>query len=510
MDRPVLTLDRPFTYELPDELGAGLGSLVQVPFHGRKVRGWVLGSTDDVPARIARVSKIVSPVRYFDEAMLELLRWMGERYVAPLATIIGRAIPPRVASEEVAPEVVGVEPRRGRSAPSAPSGGLRAPARLDPADQQGILGRYRNGPSLVSALDGGAGTFVLRPAPGDEADLAVGCVRAALDGKRTAIVVVPEADPFPATAAALVEAFGDDVAVFLGGDKRERYRLWLEIQQGRSRVVVGTRPAVFAPLRDLGLVYLYREGHAQHREERSPSFHVRDVARARAVIEGAVCVLSAFCPSIETTAFARVEVEPPGRPWAPVEVVKPGPEGRAPRLMRALGDARSAFLFEPMRGYGVARICRNCGETAACASCLGTIRVQRGSATCAVCGSPGRCASCGAVDFGIVRGGAERVEEWAGRVASVPVTHPSPDAPARPPVDREVLVGGLDLLKDFGRVDLDLVALLHADAALRRPGISAREHALVAWFEAAAWAKTTGRVIVQTNDPGDAAIQALV
>ena len=73
-----------------------------------------------------------------------------------------------------------------------------------------------------------------------------------------------------------------------------------------------------------------------------------------------------------------------------------------------------------------------------------------------------------------------------------------------------MLVGGLDLLKDFGRVDLDLVAILHADAALRRPGISAREHALGAWFEAAAWARTTGRVIVQTSHPGDAAIQALV
>ncbi len=484
-----------------------------MPFHGRAVRGWVLGSTGDVPERIARVRRQVSPVRFFDPAMLELLRWMSERYVAPLATMIGRAVPPRVASEEEEMLVSGaLEPRDGRRlAASAPAGGLGAPAQLDPATVgRPVLGGYRDGPELLEALRGGSGTFVLRPAPVDETDLAVECVRTALAGGRNAIVVVPEADPLPATAAAVADAFGEDVVLFLGGDKRERYRMWLRIAHGGCRVVVGTRPAVFVPLRDVGLVYVHREGHAQQREERSPRFHVRDVARTRGALERAVCVLGAFHPSVETTAFDRVEVRPPGRPWAPVEVVRPGPEGRSPRLLRALRDARRAFLFEPVRGYGVARVCRVCGEAAACADCLGTIRVQRGSATCIVCGAPGRCASCGGTDFGVVRGGAERVEEWAAGIASVPVVHLQPDMAPRRPGEREVLVGGVDLLKDFGRVDLDLVAILHADASLGRPGIASREHAVTAWFEAAAWADPTGRVIVQTRHPGDPAVQALV
>lgn len=509
VDRPVLTLDRPFTYELPENLGAGLGSLVQVPFHGKKVRGWVLGPTDDVPSRIAGVTGVVSVVPSFDEQRLELLRWMSERYVAPLATLIGRAVPPRVASEEVALEGGGFDRSGGSEASAASRRSEAPPAQVVPADRP-MLPRYRNGPELLAALADGSGMFVLRPAPADEADVAVECVRSALAGGRNAIVIVPEADPLPATAAAVAEAFGDDVVLFLGGDKRQRYRMWLRIVHGGCRVVVGTRPGVFAPLRDLGLVYVHREGHAQHREERSPCFHVRDVAKARAEIQSAVCVLSAFHPSVETTAFARVEVQPPGRPWAPVEVVRPGPEGRSPRLVHALRDARRAFLFEPLRGYGVARVCRVCGEAAACSSCLGTIRVQRGSTVCVVCGAPGRCASCGATDFGVVRGGAERVEEWAGGVASVPVVHLPSDASPRRPGEREVLVGGVDLLKDFGWVGLDLVAILHADASLSRPGVASREHTLGAWFEAAAWADPNGRVIVQTNHPGDPAVQALV
>jgi len=101
IDRPLLALDRPFTYDLPRELGAGIGSAVQVSFHGRATRAWVLGATEDVPERILGVRKLVSAVRYFDERSLTLYRAMSERYVAPLATVIGRAVPPRVASEEL-------------------------------------------------------------------------------------------------------------------------------------------------------------------------------------------------------------------------------------------------------------------------------------------------------------------------------------------------------------------------------------------------------------------------
>jgi len=496
IDRPLLALDRPFTYELPEELGAGVGSLVQVPFHGRQIRAWVLGPTEDIPERMLAVRKLVSRIRSFDERSLALYRRMSERYVAPLATVIGRAVPPRVASEEL--ERRPAHPRQG------------VPEGLGTSPGTTLVGDYRNGPRLLDSLRAGTGAFVVRPGPADEASVAVGCVGAAIAGGRTAVVIVPDADPIPATAAAIADAFGDDAVLFLGGDKRARYRTWLDIVAGRFRVVVGTRPAVFAPLAGLGLIYVHREGHAHHRDERSPSYHVRDVARMRADLEGAVSVLSAFCPSLGATVPDHVAVEPAGRPWAPVEVIKPGPEGRSPRLIRALRSASRAFLFEPVRGYGVARVCRSCGEPAACASCFGLLRLERGSIRCVVCEAPGRCASCGRIDFGVVRRGAERVEEWARGIASVPVSLVGRDDPPRPPHEREVLVGGVDALKDFGSLRLDLVGILNADTSLRRPGVNARERALVTWFEAAAWARPDGRVIVQTNASNDPAVQALV
>src|SRR5207302_5683363 len=121
----------------------------------------------------------------------------------------------------------------------------------------------------------------------------------------------------------------------------------------------------------------------------------------------------------------------------------------------------------------------------------------------------GRCANCGGRAFGIAPGGAERVEEWAGRVATVPVRRASPLDPG-PPAGEGIVVGGPEAVKDVSPPGLDLVGILDADLAARRPGLAAAERALAVWMEAAGWARPNGRVVVQTNRPGDPDIQALV
>jgi hypothetical protein len=215
-------------------------------------------------------------------------------------------------------------------------------------------------------------------------------------------------------------------------------------------------------------------------------------------------------PSLEASALPHTSVAPSDRRWPPVEVVKPGPEGRAPRLLRALREARRAFLYEPMRGYGVARVCRTCGAAAACAACGGTLRSEEGDVRCAVCEAPGRCAACGGASFGLARGGTERVEEWARGAAAVRVRRQAAGGRARAVGDREVVVGGTEAVKDLAMRDLDLVGILDADASLRRAGVSAREQALATWAEAASWAYPSGRVVIQTSHPNDHAVQALV
>jgi primosomal protein N' (replication factor Y) len=489
----VLSLDRPFTYRLPIGSGAGIGSLVQVAFHGRRTRAWVLGAASEAPARILDVTAVASPVRFFDAEGLSLFRWVAERYVAPLATVIGRALPPRVVGEEAGWAPV-------PASPVAPPAG--APA---------LLESYRGGEGLRRALATGSGAFRLRPAPEEEVDVAVEAVARCLEGGRRAIVLIAEATPLPATARAIGAAFGERVAMLAGGDRRSRYRRWLAVLAGGCDVVVGTRPAVFAPLRGVGLVYVARESHPAHREDRAPYYHVRDVARARAELEGSVMIGAALCPSAESVGDPSVAAVAPGsRRWPPVEVVRPGPEGRAPRLVRALREVRRGFVFEPIPGYGIAQVCRSCGRPAACGTCGGALRVASGAVTCVVCEAPGRCPRCGGERFGIRRGGAERVEEWAAAVTSVPVRRIETGGRARLPRREELLVGGADAVRDLGPGHLDLVAVLDADLAERRPGLAARERAVAVAMEAIGWARPGGRAIVQSAHPADAAVQALV
>ena len=95
------------------------------------------------------VTRLVSPVRSFDEPMLRLARWMSERYVAPLATVLGVLSPPRVASEEVEPAQTGDDREQRPEIPKGPDG--------PPVPT--TLSGYRGGPELLEAI-GGPGTLV--------------------------------------------------------------------------------------------------------------------------------------------------------------------------------------------------------------------------------------------------------------------------------------------------------------------------------------------------------------
>jgi primosomal protein N' (replication factor Y) len=491
---------------LPEDSDAGLGSMVSVKFHGRTVKGWILGPTEDPPSgRLLPVTRVRSPVRFFDGQQLQLLRWVAERYVTPLCVVIERSFPPRVAGEEKgfprAPAPPDASRRVGRG------GLLRNETNVflgDPPVPRGEPIRSWDGDAMQSLLTAGTTTWY-RPLPDDEAGAAVRTVAATLQRGNRAIVLVPEAEPVPATASAVIESFGERAVWFAGGDDHERYRSWLRILAGDVDVVVGTRPAVFAPLKHLGLVWVSREVHPAHREDRAPYYHVREIATARARLEGAACVLSSLSPSVETAVAAKRgsvgTLRPPRsgeRAAAPlVETAAPGAEDRSPRLSTLLRSARSAAIVVSRAGYGLARVCRSCGQPARCAECGGPIGAEGGAVSCLRCGAAGRCSVCSGTSFGIERGGVERIAEWAARVA--------------PAVSVEV--GTAASVKDVGPQRLDLVALLDPDRALARPGFHAGEQALATWMEAAAWAgprSRGGRVLAHTRTPGDPALQALV
>jgi primosomal protein N' (replication factor Y) len=446
---------------------------------------------------------VLSRTPILDERLLDLARWMAERYVVPLSLAIGVMPPPRVASEEST-----------RTGPRP-----RDPSNLVTSKR---LERYQNASTLLRACGEGSGAFAIRPLPDDEGSTCFEAVMACLVGGRRAIVVVPEAEPLPRTARGLAETLGSDALLYVGGEPRERYRAWLDMLAGRYRVVIGTRSAAFAPVPDLGLIWVHREAHPGHREERAPRHHVRDVALARARLEDAVCVVAGLATSTEAAALvdrgAMAVVRPSRaeeRAASPlVETTVPEREDRSPRLGRLLREADGAFLLVSRLGYGLARACRRCGEPARCARCSGPVVLREGRPSCAVCHADAVCPTCGSERFAVERAGTERVEEWTRHVTRLPVARVESAAEAVPPEPGRVIVGSAAAVKDFGPTPpVQLVAILDPDRARRRDGLSAPDQALATWMEAAVWAGPRGRgrrVLLQTGDSGDPAIQALI
>src|SRR5258705_3426948 len=129
-------------------------------------------------------------------------------------------------------------------------------------------------------------------------------IRAALDRGRTAIVLVPEISLTPQTVERFKGRFAeaqDDVAVLHSHlSQGERHDEWHKIHSGRARIVIGARSAVFAPLKNLGLIVVDEEHETTYKQEEAPRYHARDVAVVRARIEKCVVVLGSATPSLES------------------------------------------------------------------------------------------------------------------------------------------------------------------------------------------------------------------
>jgi primosomal protein N' (replication factor Y) len=191
-------------------------------------------------------------------------------------------------------------------------------------------------------------------------------------------------------AGQLVSAFAGDVALLHSGlTPDERAEQWHRIRRGGARVVVGTRSAVFAPVRNLGLIIVDEEHDGSYKQEESPRYHGRDVAVMRAKLEGAIVVLGSATPSLESWANAekgRYELvqmteRVAGRALPKVEMVDMRAEFRevgkeeifSRRLVQetraALDRGEQVLLLLNRRGYSFVVICRSCGEKVECENC---------------------------------------------------------------------------------------------------------------------------------------------
>jgi primosomal protein N' (replication factor Y) len=523
-------LDRPFDFLVPAELHevAQPGVRVRVRFAGRLVDGFLLErvATSEHEGRLATLERVVSPEPVLTPQVLRLAREVADRYAGTLADVLRLAVPPRHARVETA-----------QPADDGTAGEVAAP---DPAGWS----RYDHGPALLDALRSGATVRAVWSAlPGPTwPDEVARLVASALSAGRGALVVLPDHRDVDRVDRALTGLLGsDDHHVVLTAEPgpAERYRRWLRVRRGEVRAVVGTRAAMFAPVRDLGLAVVWDDGDDLHAEPRAPYPHVRTVLAHRSSLEGAALVVGGLSRTAEGAALVRSgwarSVTAPRtvvRRTAPAVVADPGaddardPDGRAARLPRhAWRTARDGLTTGPVlvqvprAGYLPGLACADCRRPARCPACRGPLAAGEAerSPACRWCGTVAArwvCPSCDGRRLRATVIGVRRTAEELGRAfPRVPVRTSGGTAPVLARVDAEpalvVATPGAEPVADGGYA---AALLLDGWALLGRPDLRAAEEALRRWTAAAALVRpgADGGTVVVMAEAGLPAVQALV
>ncbi len=360
---------------------------------------------------------------------------------------------------------------------------------------------------------------------------------------RGVLMLVPEIALTPAVAAIFRLTFGDRVAIQHSGlSDGERHDQWQRIRRGDVDVVVGTRSAVFAPVRSIGLIIVDEEHDGSYKQEESPRYHGRDVAVVRGRQAGALVVLGSATPSLESFHNAQngrydlltLERRVLDRPMAAVRVVDmreeyaasgpdvilSGPlrEGLTDRLARR----EQSIVLLNRRGFATSVFCRQCASTLECPNCSVSLTVHKAArrARCHYCnyamGLPKACAHCAGpyleqLGFGTERVEAEIVERYPGvRIARVDRDTVRKRGAIVALLTRfaageiDVLVGTQMIAKghDFPRVTL--VGVISADVGLGLADFRAAERTFQLLTQVAGRAgrgEIRGEAIVQTLYP---------
>ena len=577
----------PFDYRLgADQRNVKVGALLRIPFGGRSTLGIVVGLASEselAPDRLAAPEAVLAGG--LPEDLVELALWMAAEYCSTPARALGLMLAPGAAQGARSRELLvaelgqaGIEALDGegrltdgqraalellrRQGPTI-AAELGTPA-LRRLERRGLLTlelrRHRRRPAQATvgarsasaprltgdqqaALEdvrealrvGQNGRFLLHGVTGSgKTEVYLHAVETTLAAGRDAIVLVPEIGLTPQALGRFEARFGDVVAVLHSAlGQGERYDEWERLRSGAARVCVGPRSAVFAPLRDIGLIVVDEEHDGSYKHEGDPRYDARTVAVRRAQQHGALLLCGSATPRPESVVALRRLRLPSridGRPLPPVEVLDMRGQHHPlhPRTRMALADVRrgehKAIVLLNRRGWSNFLSCGACGNVWMCPNCEVALVLHRGGGfvACHHCGHrqpvPARCDACGSAALARHGAGTERLEHEL-RAALGDDEFPifRLDADISGGKDRAgitlsrfesagagVLVGTQMVAKGHDFPDVTLGVVLDADQTLRFPDFRAEERTFALVTQLAGRAgrgDSGGTVLVQTLAP---------
>jgi primosomal protein N' (replication factor Y) len=408
-----------------------------------------------------------------------------------------------------------------------------------------------------SILHPPSSTFLLHGVTGSgKTEVYLQALAHALELGKGAIVLVPEISLTPQTVERFKARFSSGklqtlVAVLHSHlSAGERHDEWHKIRQGRARIVIGARSAIFAPVEPLGLVIVDEEHETSYKQEEAPRYHARDVAVMRGQMENAIVVLGSATPSLESYynckrgKFTLLElperVDDQKMPHVRVVDMRQAARGEkgipifSPQLKEAIHQRlerrEQTILFLNRRGYSTSLQCPKCGEVVQCPNCslALTFHRQEQKLACHICGHvapvPSVCpnAKCKNPAIRFAGTGTQRVEETLARLfPQARIKRMDADTMRRKDDYRnvlgdfragktDILVGTQMIAKGLHFPNVTLVGIIYADLALHQPDFRAGERTFQLLTQVAGRAgrgDVEGEVFVQAFAPFHPAIQ---
>ena len=532
-----IRISNSFHYLIDDELGKTLsiGSVVSIPFGNRNAFGFVLGfpvkSNVDL-LKLKSITEILVLKPLFDESMFQLLKWVSDYYCHPLGEVISTAIPKAFWMPKKEKRNLKLKEKNSELILDQPVLGHSLNENQKKAVDL-ILDASEKRPFLLHGVTGSGKTEVY-----------MSVLSSIINDKKTGIILVPEIALTPQLTERFSKRFPGMVAV-LHSDltAKERTYQWNLITEGKAQIVIGARSAVFAPLKNLGVIVVDEEHETSFKQEDSLRYNARDLAVVRSKLLGAKVILGSATPSVETYQNALngkyVHLKLPERvnqrpmPTTSFIDIKDKSQWYSPELrwlsrglVNAIADTleqgQQVMLFLNRLGFAHFLFCGDCGHTWRCKDCDVSLTYYQNPPLlkCHYCGVqkkvPVCCENCSGTQLDTIGLGTEQVEKTIKSIfpkASV----------AR--MDRGVIKGKKDLEKVLERIQkrevdivigtqmvakghdfpgIALVGVLMADASLNLPDFRSYERTFQVITQVSGRAgrgETPGEVIIQTLNP---------
>lgn len=386
--------------------------------------------------------------------------------------------------------------------------------------------------------------FLLHGVTGSgKTEVYIRAMRVALKLGRAALMLVPEIALTPVFSRRLRAHFGDLVAIFHSSLSRgQRFDEWTRVRNGEARIVIGTRSAVFAPIKNLGLLIVDEEHESTYRQQDSPHYNGRDTAIVRAQKESAVVILGSATPSLEsfhnaTTGKYRYLELPTrlnNRPMAAAEIIDmrevfsrhQKPKVFSDELLKAIAETHErkeqSIILLNRRGYSSFVLCRSCGESVQCPNCDVTLTYHKTDAViiCHYCAhrepAPSKCPSCEGKYIYYVGEGTQQLETMLAMLFPyIRIARVDRDTTVRRGAFEkslmdfsegriDMLVGTQILAKGHDFPNVTLVGVVSVDAGLALPDFRAAERTFQLLTQVAGRAgrgDLPGKVLIQTCHP---------